>query len=228
MHSYHVAGLTSLSWESLIRRHIEEGEPLKHLAAQAGISLLKAHKWLARFRAGLAPSLADRRSVRRTQRRTLNPRQLQRAEGDDLRIVTEVDEVPVWQLPLPAGEQLELVLVPVPAEECLIGTPKREAGRDNYMQLFQKCERVDVEALRPVRLRQFSLVRQPINQGQWPAMVDAVAAGGRELEAAPVKSTPESPWERHGQPGDLAVDSVSWNDSKEWLQRLNRWLKENW
>ncbi len=138
-----------------------------------------------------------------------------------------MDEVPVWQLPLPAGEQLELVLLPVPAEECLIGSPKREAGIDNYRQLFQKCERVDVEALRPVRLRQFSLVRQPINQGQWPAMVDAVAAGGRKLEAAPAKSTPESPWERHGQPGDLAVDSVSWNDSKEWLQRLNRWLKEN-
>ena len=149
-------------------------------------------------------------------------------EGDGLRIVTEVLEVPVWQLPLPAGEQLELVVVPGPAEDCQIGSPKTEAGRDVYRQVRQKCEGVDVEALRPVRLRRFALVRQPISQGQWRAVVETVAAGERELEAAPGKATPESLWERHGQPGELAVDSVSWNDSKEWLQRLNRWLNENW
>jgi formylglycine-generating enzyme required for sulfatase activity len=147
-------------------------------------------------------------------------------EGDGLRIVTEVVEVPVWQLPLPAGEQLELVLVP--AGEYTIGSPRAEAGRDVYSQVRQKCEGVDVEALRPVRLRGFALVRQPISQGQWRAVVEAVAAGERELEAAPGKASLESLWERHGQPGALAVDSISWNDSKEWLQRLNRWLNENW
>jgi formylglycine-generating enzyme required for sulfatase activity len=147
-------------------------------------------------------------------------------EGDGLRIVTEVVEVPVWQLPLPAGEQLELVLVP--AGEYTIGSLRGEAGRDVYSQYRQKCERVDVEALRPVRLGQFALLRMPISQGQWRAVVEAVAAGERELEAAPGKASPESLWERHGQPGALAVDSVSWNDSKEWLQRLNRWLNENW
>ena len=149
-------------------------------------------------------------------------------KGDGLRIVTEVVEVPVWQLPLPAGEQLELVVVPGPAEDCPIGSPKTEAFRNLYSQFRQKCEGVDVEVLRPVRLRRFALVRQPISQGQWRAVVEAVAAGERELEAAPGKATPESLWERHGQPGALAVDSVSWNDSKEWLQRLNRWLNENW
>jgi formylglycine-generating enzyme required for sulfatase activity len=149
-------------------------------------------------------------------------------EGDGLRIVTEVVEVPVWQLPLPAGEQLELVLVPGPAEDYQIGSPKTEAGRDFYRKFRQKCERVDVEALRSVRLRLFALVRQPISQGQWRAVVEAVAAGERELEAAPGKASPESLWERHGQPGELAVDSVSWNDSQEWLRRLNRWLNENW
>jgi formylglycine-generating enzyme required for sulfatase activity len=147
-------------------------------------------------------------------------------EGDGLRIVTEVVEVPVWQLPLPAGEQLELVLVP--AGEYTIGSPRAEAGRDGYSQVRQKCEGVDVEALRPVRLRRFALVRQPISQGQWLAVVEVVAEGERVLEAAPGKATPESLWERHGQPGGLAVDSVSWNDSKEWLERLNRWLNENW
>ncbi|WP_255476182.1 DDE-type integrase/transposase/recombinase [Cyanobium sp. BSA11S] len=59
--------------------HLNEGEPLKALAAQAGISLRSAYKWLARFRDGGVTALADRRSVRRTQRRTLNPQQLQQA-----------------------------------------------------------------------------------------------------------------------------------------------------
>jgi formylglycine-generating enzyme required for sulfatase activity len=147
-------------------------------------------------------------------------------EGDGLRIVTEVVEVPVWQLPLPAGEQLELVLVP--AGEYTIGSPRAEAGRDGYSQFLQKCEGMDVEALRPVRLMQFALLRMPISQGQWLAVVEAVAAGEWELEAAPGKASPASFWERHGQPGALAVDSVSWNDSKEWLQWLNRWLSDNW
>jgi formylglycine-generating enzyme required for sulfatase activity len=147
-------------------------------------------------------------------------------EGDGLRIVTEVVEVPVWQLPLPAGEQLELVLVP--AGEYTIGSPRAEAGRDGYSQFLQKCEGMDVEALRPVRLMQFALLRMPISQGQWLAVVEAVAAGEWELEAAPGKASPASFWERHGQPGVLAVDSVSWNDSKEWLQWLNRWLNDHW
>ncbi len=146
-------------------------------------------------------------------------------EGDGLRIVTEVVEVPVWQLPLPAGEQLELVLVP--AGEYTIGSPRAEAGRDGYSQILQKCEGMDVEALRPMRLMQVALLRMPISQGQWMAVVEAVAAGEWELEAAPGKASPASFWERHGQPGALAVDSVSWNDSKEWLQRLNRWLSDH-
>jgi formylglycine-generating enzyme required for sulfatase activity len=147
-------------------------------------------------------------------------------EGNALRIRTEVVVVPVWQLPLPAGEQLELVLVP--AGEYTIGSPQAEAGRDVYSQIRQKCAGVDVEALQPVRLKQFALLRMPISQGQWRAVVEAVAVGERELEAAPGKATPESLWERHGQPGELAVDSVSWNDTQEWLRRLNRWLNEQW
>lgn len=147
-------------------------------------------------------------------------------EGEGLRIVTEVVEVPVWQLPLPAGEQLELVLVP--AGVYTIGSPRAEAGRDTYSQYRQKCNGVDVEALRPVRLNQFALLRMPISQGQWRAVVEAVGASERELEAAPAQASPASLWERHGQPGELAVDSVSWNDSQEWLRRLNRWLNELW
>jgi transposase InsO family protein len=58
---------------------MDHGESLSALAAQAGISLRTAYKWLARYRCGGHTSLADRRSVRRTQRRTLDPQQLQQA-----------------------------------------------------------------------------------------------------------------------------------------------------
>jgi len=74
-----MARLTPLSRERLIRRHLDEHLPLKALAAEAGISLRTAYKWLARYRSGGHTSLADRRSVRRTQRRTLDPQQLQHA-----------------------------------------------------------------------------------------------------------------------------------------------------
>jgi len=71
--------LTVVSRERLIRRHLEERVPLRVLAAHAGISLRTAYKWLARYRAGGSAALADRRSVRHSQRRTLDPRQLQQA-----------------------------------------------------------------------------------------------------------------------------------------------------
>ena len=47
--------------------------------AHVRISLRTAYKWLARYRSGGYTSLADRRSVRRTQRRTLDPQQVQHA-----------------------------------------------------------------------------------------------------------------------------------------------------
>jgi transposase InsO family protein len=79
MHSHPLARLTPLSRERLIRRHLDEKLPLRSLAAEVGISLRTAYKWLARFRSGGVTALADRRSVRRTQRRTLDPQQLQQA-----------------------------------------------------------------------------------------------------------------------------------------------------
>jgi transposase-like protein len=83
MHTHPNARLTPLGRERLLRRHIDHGESLASLAAQAGISVRTAYKWLERYRSGGATALVDRRSVRRTQRQTLDPLQLQRA-------------VPVW------------------------------------------------------------------------------------------------------------------------------------
>lgn len=79
MHTYQNVRLTPLKRERRLRRHIDGGEPLASLAAQVGISLRTAYKWLARYRSGGQTSLADRRSVRRRQQRTLDRQQLQQA-----------------------------------------------------------------------------------------------------------------------------------------------------
>jgi hypothetical protein len=50
MHGLLLARLTPISRERLIRRHLGEGVQLKALAAQAGINLRCACKWLARYR----------------------------------------------------------------------------------------------------------------------------------------------------------------------------------
>ena len=148
-------------------------------------------------------------------------------EAGGLRIRTEVVEVPVWQLPLPNGEPMELVVVP--AGESTIGSPAGEDGRHVYPQIRQKCEDVYVEVLRKVRLECFALLRHPISQGQWRAVVESLAVDQRgELNASPGTYRPDDAWERYGQPGGLPVDSVSWNQCQQWLEGLNGWLAAQW
>jgi transposase len=60
-------------------QHLEQGRSLAELAAENGISLRCAYRWLARYRSGGVAALADRRSARRTQRQTLDPQQQQQA-----------------------------------------------------------------------------------------------------------------------------------------------------
>jgi transposase InsO family protein len=79
MHSHPNARLTQKSRLRLVNQHLQDRRPLAELAAEAGISFRCGYKWLARYRSGGAASLADRRSVRRTQRRTLDPQQQQQA-----------------------------------------------------------------------------------------------------------------------------------------------------
>jgi transposase len=79
MHSHPNAQLIQKGRLRLINQHLKDRLPLAELAAEAGISLRCAYKWLARFRSGGASPLADRHSVRRTQRRTLDPQQQQHA-----------------------------------------------------------------------------------------------------------------------------------------------------
>jgi transposase len=79
MHSHPNARRTHKSRLRLVNQHLQDHRPLAELAAEAGISFRCTYKWLARHRSGGEASLADRRSVRRTQRRTLDPHQQQRA-----------------------------------------------------------------------------------------------------------------------------------------------------
>jgi formylglycine-generating enzyme required for sulfatase activity len=160
-------------------------------------------------------------------------------EAGGLHITTEVVEVEVWRLPLPEGEQLELVMVP--GGEHRIGSPADERDKATVLNWFAAnrdgCrdprteEPLDVEAERRVELAPFWLLRHPISQRQWQAVVkavEAVEAVERELDESPGGAKAESLWDLYGQPGELAVNQVSWNDSQEWLRRLNRWLSEQW
>ncbi|HBH74701.1 MAG TPA: hypothetical protein DDY43_15040 [Synechococcales bacterium UBA10510] len=146
-------------------------------------------------------------------------------EGEALRIRTEVVTPAVWKLPLPGGEQLELVVVP--GGKYGIGSPEGETGRDWYANQRDGCKGVNVEAERSVRLERFALARHAITQAQWRA-VAVLPQLERDLNPTPGSYKPDDLWERFAQPGALPVDSVSWFDCQEWLGRLNRWLLEQW
>ncbi|MEA5392128.1 leucine zipper domain-containing protein [Cyanobium gracile UHCC 0139] len=77
MHSHPSARLTPVSRQRLISRHHVEGVPLMTFAVEARISLSCACNWLAHFRSGGQTTLTARHSVRRTQRRRLDPEHLQ-------------------------------------------------------------------------------------------------------------------------------------------------------
>jgi formylglycine-generating enzyme required for sulfatase activity len=157
-------------------------------------------------------------------------------KGGGLHIATEVVEVEVWRLPLPEGEQLELVAIP--GGEHTIGSPADERDKAAVLNWFagnrdgcrdpRTGEPLDVEVQRTVQLAPSWLVRHPISQGQWKSVVEGVEAVERELEPSPGKANPDSLWDLYGQPGEMAVDCVNWNDSREWLRRLNRWLGAQW
>jgi formylglycine-generating enzyme required for sulfatase activity len=137
-------------------------------------------------------------------------------------VTTELVDVPVWKLPLPKGEQLELVVVP--GGDYTIGSPQGEVGKQECYEWTPESKAVDKEPLRTVRLAPLAMARFPITQAQWAA----VAGEGKGMEASPGTYKAEGLWEAHGQPGCLPVDSVSWNLCQEWLAVLNRWLAQHW
>jgi formylglycine-generating enzyme required for sulfatase activity len=146
-------------------------------------------------------------------------------EGEALRIRTEVVTPAVWRLPLPSGEQLEMVVVK--KKIYPIGSPKVEQDRDWYRSRRDGCRNVDVEAQRTMCMESFAIARHAITQAQWRAVADLPLLE-RDLELNPGTYKPDCLWEIHAQPGGLPINSVSWESCQEWLQRLNRWLVEQW
>ena len=146
-------------------------------------------------------------------------------EGEALRIRTEVVTPAVWKLPLPSGEQLEMVVVK--KENYPIGSPEFEKDRDWYRGRRDGCRNVDVEARRTVLMESFAIARHSIIQAQWRVVAD-LPRQERDLELNPGTYKPDCLWEAHAQPGGLPIDSVSWKHWQEWLRRLNRWLVEQW
>ena len=163
-------------------------------------------------------------------RRSLPMLTLTALKGDAaLRIRTEVLNLDVWRLPLPGGEQLELVVVP--GGEFQIGSPESEDGRGWYATRRDGCSKnkgVNVEAERTVRLARFAMARHPITQVQWRAVAELLPKVEQELNSSPGSFFAKGLWETHAQPGALPVDSISWNDCQEWLKRLNHWLSREW
>jgi formylglycine-generating enzyme required for sulfatase activity len=147
-------------------------------------------------------------------------------EGEGLHIRTEVVEREVWKLPLPDGQQLELVVVE--GGKYAIGSPEAEEGRDWYANERVGCKGVNAEAQRTVQLERYGMVRHMISQSQWGAVAALPPVEG-EIRLSPWSfKQPIGLWEQHAQPLILSVDNVSWNECQEWLRRLNRWLVEHW
>lgn len=147
------------------------------------------------------------------------------SECNGLRVNSYVVKPRVWSLPLPQGEQLELVRVP--AGEYLVGSARNEEGRDWYKGRRDGCKGIDVERQRTVRLESFFMVRHAVTQVQWQ-VVSELPKLNRDLNKAPGTHSPTDLWEAHAQPGMLPVDSISWYDCQEWIGRLNVWLVNNW
>jgi formylglycine-generating enzyme required for sulfatase activity len=146
-------------------------------------------------------------------------------EDAALRIRTEVVEREVWKLPLPSGEQLELVVVE--GGEAVIGSPEMETGRDVYANIVgDSCKYANVEAVRTVNLDCFYISRMPVTQGQWQ-VVKELPRVKHELKNNSPHSWRADTWEQVSS-ASLPAESISWNQCDEWLCRLNAWLADNW
>jgi formylglycine-generating enzyme required for sulfatase activity len=128
-------------------------------------------------------------------------------------VTTRLVEVPVWQVPLPGGLALELVAIE--GGTFWIGSPPGEEGRKAYGHRPEAAD-VEVEEQRQVSVPTFAMARFPITQAQWAALAGEEHRFERSLKLDPSQH----------KGADLPVESVSWRDAQEWLQRLNRWLAQ--
>ena len=145
-------------------------------------------------------------------------------DSGGLLIRTEAVHPSVWVLPLPEGEKLEMVHVK--GSDYLIGSPPDEDGRCVYDQFRRDCSGIDVERLRHVHVKSFLIARMPISQNQWRAVTSTAWGRQEKLDMQPGKASPETMWDKYAQPGEAAVDSISWMEAQAWLRCLNDFLRQ--
>ena len=122
---------------------------------------------------------------------------------------------PPWQEPL--GAEVALEMVPIPAGEFLMGSPKDEPERWSHEGPQHR-----------VRLEPFSLARMPITQAQWRQVAHWQPAPGdppweRELNPDPSFFKGGLPVDNRGPEHDRRpVERVSWFDAQEFCRRLRQ------
>ncbi|MFM7551079.1 MAG: formylglycine-generating enzyme family protein, partial [Cyanobacteriota bacterium] len=128
-----------------------------------------------------------------------------------------VEDVEVWQLPLPGGVPLEVVKIP--GGTYTIGSPPEEEGRGNYGAINQvkQGEEQRVEAQRQVSVPSFAMARFPLTQAQWRSLAgdDHRQHGDRDLDLDPARE----------KGADWPVESVNWLEASAWCGRLQRHLR---
>jgi len=121
-----------------------------------------------------------------------------------------LDDVEVWQLPLPGGIPLEVVAIP--KGRFQMGSPALEEVRDAFGHL-PETPPVDDEVLRWVQLKAFAIARTPISQAQWRAVANL------DPVELPLKLDPAQ-----NKGPEFPVECVSWYEAREWCARLNRYF----
>jgi hypothetical protein len=120
VHAYFTpnARLTPVSRAGFVLRNIQDAEDLAHLAAQAGIGLRTAYKWLTHCSSGGVAALVDRRCFRRSKLLTLDQQYLQRAVLYAMNAPPSGASLACWPFRSPPSAELSKPLVWTDLNPC--------------------------------------------------------------------------------------------------------------
>jgi formylglycine-generating enzyme required for sulfatase activity len=140
---------------------------------------------------------------------------------------SDVISVPVWIIPLPNGEKIELVKIG--DGEYRIGAPPNEQAPNDYdPDTFFDCRGIDIERERSRHIEAFAISRFPITQSQWNSVRTFASSNSDNGYQHSSFDDPKGLWERYCQTGSLPMESVSWQDCQNWLVSLNSWVEYYW
>jgi formylglycine-generating enzyme required for sulfatase activity len=140
---------------------------------------------------------------------------------------SDVISVPVWIIPLPNGENIELVSVSEGTYR--LGTSQNEQAPNDYdPDTFFDCRGVDIERERLRHLQAFAISRFPITQSQWSSVFMFASSYAENDYQQSSFDDPKGLWEKYCQVGSLPMESVSWQECQHWLASLNSWVEYYW